>query len=154
MQTPTGKPDRTLLVIVSVIAAVVVLALIVVFTRGAPAPLDPSTPQGVVQTYSQAVIAGDRPAAQQLLTAKVREKCDRADPYPSSNQRVTLVSTSVTGHTAVVQVSMSSNSGGGPFGGPEYQSEGRFTLVSEGGFWRIDSAPWEFTICYNQGGNG
>ncbi|HNP16709.1 MAG: hypothetical protein KF739_00500 [Cryobacterium sp.] len=153
MHTPTGKPDRTLLVIVSVIAAVVVLALIVVFTRGAPAALDPSTPQGVVQSYSQAVIAGDRTTAMDLLTATVREKCDRADPYPTTSQRVTLVSTTVTGHNAVVQVSISSNSGGGPFGGSEYQSEGRFTLVSEGGSWRIDSAPWEFTICYNQGGN-
>ncbi len=153
MQTPTGRPDRTLLVIVSLIAVVVILALVVVFTRGAPAVLDPSTPEGVVQSYTQSVIAGDRPGAMELLTQDIRENCERSDSYTTSGLRLTLVSTTVTGDNAVVRVSISSNSGGGPFGGSDYEFEGTFTLVLEGGYWKIDTAPWELTVCYNQGGN-
>jgi hypothetical protein len=153
MRTPGGKPDRTLIVIVSLIAAVVVLALIVVFTRGAPAALDPATPEGVVQSYSQAVIAGDRAAALDLLTADVRENCDRAEPYATTGLRVTLISTNVTGDNALVRVTISSNSGGGAFGGSDYESESTFSLTKEGGAWRLNTAPWELTLCYNQGGS-
>ena len=153
MQTTSVRPDRTLLVIISIVAVVAILALVVVFTRGAPTVLDPSTPEGVVQSYSQAVITEDRSGATDLLAKDVRDNCERADPYSSSGVRVTLVSTKVTGDNAVVRVAVSSNSGGGAFGGSEYESESTFTLVQEGGSWKIESAPWELTICYNQGGN-
>lgn len=153
MQTHAPRPDRTLLVIVSLIAAVAILALVVVFTRGAPAALDPATPEGTVQSYAHYVIAGDRTHALELLTENVRENCERAEPYAMSSLRVTLVSTSVTGDNAVVRVSIASNSGSGPFGGSDYEFEGTFALEQEGGEWRIDSAPWELMICYNQGGH-
>ena len=153
MKTPTGRSDRTLLVIVSLIAVVVILALVVVFTRGAPAALDPSTPEGVVQSYSKSVIDGDRPGAMDLLAADICENCERSDPYTTTGMRLTLVSTKVTGDNAVVRVSISSNSGSGPFGGSDYEFEGTFTLMQEGVDWRITSAPWELTVCYNQGDN-
>ena len=65
--------------------------------------------------------------------------------------QVVFIDLTLAGDNAVVRVTMSNNSGGGAFGGSEYQSEGTFNLVQEGGQWKIDGAPWEFTTCYNQG---
>lgn len=154
MQTTSGRPDRTLVVIISIIAAVVILALVVVFTRGAPAALDPSTPEGAVQSYSNAVISGDREAALTFLTSDLRANCDKADVGISSNIRLTLISTKISGDNATVRVSVSSSAGGGPFGGSTYESDATFTLVRDAGTnWKIDTTPWELVICYNTGGN-
>ncbi len=151
MQTPAARPDRTLLVILSIVAAVVILALVVVFTRGAPAPLDPTTPEGAVQAYSTAVIDGDRDAATALLTRDNRENCERIEPSPAMDVRITLVSTKVTGDRAVVRVSIANDYGSGPFGGSSYETDDSFVLVREGGDWRIDTAPWQLMICYYTG---
>jgi len=153
MQTTEVKPDRTLLVIVSIIAAMVVLALVVVFSRGAPAPLDPSTPQGVVQTYSNAVVAGDLPAAKSLLTDDLRENCDGVDSSMVTDLRLTLISSTINGDNAKVRVAISSNPGGGAFGGSSYETEDAFILERvAGGNWKIDNAPWPLTICYKMEG--
>ncbi|MEO6941573.1 MAG: hypothetical protein ABI238_00925 [Terrimesophilobacter sp.] len=154
MQTPSGRPDRTLVVILSIITAVAVLALVVVFTRGAPAQLDPSTPEGVVQSYSNAVISGDRVAAMTLLTSDIRNSCQRADPSTMSSLRLTLVSTKINGDNATVRVSVSMNPGSGTFGGSAYETDEAFTLVRESGSnWKIETTPWELVICYKTEGN-
>lgn len=153
MQPPSGRPDRTLLVILSIIAAMVILALVVVFTRGAPTPLDPSTPEGVVQTYSNAVIAGDRDAALTHLTSDLRDNCERVDSGMMQNLRLTLVSSKVNGDNAKVRVAVTSNPGGGTFGGSSYESDDVFILERvAGGNWKIDTAPWELTMCYKMEG--
>ncbi|TQL45049.1 hypothetical protein FB562_2461 [Homoserinimonas aerilata] len=151
MSTATGRPDRTLVVIVSIIAAVVILALVVVFTRGTPTPLDPATPEGAVQKYASAVVDGDFPAATQLMTRAVREQCERADGTSMGDIRLTLNSSKVSADTAVVRVTISRGVGGGLFGPSLYDSEGTFSLLNEDGAWMIDSAPWELAVCYNQG---
>jgi hypothetical protein len=149
MQTNSGRPDRTLIVLVSIIAAIVLLALVVVFTRGAPAPLDPATPEGTVQAYTTAVLAGDRAAATALLVQTIGGDCQRSDVYPSDGTRVTLVSTTVSGDSATVRVAISENAGGGIFGTSSYEYDDVFGLTQEGGDWKIATAPWQFTICYN-----
>ncbi len=152
MPTDARHTDRTLVVIISIVAAIAILALVVVFTRGTPPPLDPSTPEGVVQVYAQAVIAGDTPGAIELLTQDVREHCDRADRGPTTDLRLTLTSTAVTGDSAVVRVLMAGDSGGGLFlfGTSSYESEDSFSLLREDGVWKIDTAPWALAVCYNQ----
>ena len=151
MQTPSARPDRTLVVILSIIAAVVILALVVVFTRGTPAPLDPTTPEGAVQAYTAAVIDGDRDAAIALLTRDIRDNCDRVEPSPALDLRLTLVSTKVTGDRAVVRVSIANDYGNGPFGGSSYQTDDSFVLRNDGGDWLVDTAPWQLMVCYNSG---
>lgn len=154
MQTPSGRPDRTLIVILSIIAAVVILALVVVFTRGGPAVLDPSTPEGVVQTYTNTVVSGDREAAMKLLSSELRDNCDTSDVGILSSVRVTLISTKVFGDTATVRVTIANDPNSGVFGGASYESEESFTLVREGGSnWKIDSTPWQLMICYKMEGN-
>lgn len=151
MQPASVRPDRALIVIVFVIVILVVVALVVVFTRGAPADVDPSTPEGAVQSYARAVIANDRDTALDLLSADVRENCDRAEPNTVKGLRMTVVSTKVSGSTAVVEVTISHGTGDDLFGGSRYTSDESFAMVSEDGEWKVDYAPWEFMLCFNQG---
>ncbi len=147
MDTVDRRPDRTLLIVVAAVAALVVIALIVVFTRGGAAPLDESTPAGVVQRYTEAVIAGDEEAARGYLAADVRDGCERLDPGALDDVRVTLESTIDRGDNADVDVSIVTTSSGGLFGPSEYRTEESFALVREGERWVIDSAPWQFAVC-------
>ena len=149
MRTPAGTKDRTLIVILGTIAALVLVALMVVFTRGAPEQLDPSTPEGVVQAYSAAVLDGDETAAAAFLTATAVNDCARFGWGPTDNLRVVLVSTTVRPNSADVVVSLVTSSDDGPFGASEYEFESNFDLVRADGAWLIETAPWELSICPN-----
>jgi len=106
MNAAAGKPDRVLLVIVSAIALLVLVALAVVFTRGGPPVLDESTPKGVVQRYTTAILEGDTATASSYLTPAATSLCrgyQESGPLPA---RVVLISTTERGSTAVVTVSV------------------------------------------------
>jgi hypothetical protein len=146
MDTAFGRPDRTLLVAVIAVVALVVVALIVVFTRGGAAPIDEASPAGVVQRYTEAVIDGDEQAAREYLVEAVRSDCEGIEAGMSDDVRVTLNATTERDGTADVDVSIVST-GGGLLGTSEYREDARFDLVREGAGWRIETTPWQFTIC-------
>jgi len=148
MQTSSAKPDRTLIGILALIAVLIVVALVVVFTRGAPEPLEPGTPERAVQDYTTAVIDGDREAASALLSPSWKDECDPVG-YGSetADVRITLVKTRVSDNTATVTVSIATGLNGGPFGGSGYEYEDDFQLDRDGDAWLIASAPWELAIC-------
>ncbi|WP_104176873.1 hypothetical protein [Cryobacterium sp. Y50] len=149
MHSPASTKNRTSIVILGTIAALVLVALVVVFTRGAPETLDPTTPEGVVQAYSAAVIAGDEDAAEELLTAEALVGCGPSEHGSTENLRVILVSTTVRPNTADVAVSLVTSYNDGPFGASEYEFESNFDLVRANGAWLIETAPWELSICPN-----
>ena len=151
MTPPAVRPDRTLIAILSIIAAIVVIALVVVFTRGGTVDVDPTTPEGVVQSYARAVIAHDRTAALDLLASDLRENCDRAEPSNVMDLRMTVVSSTISGDTALVQVTISHGTGSGLFGDSNYTYDETFTLVLENSEWKVHYTPWEFMLCFNQG---
>jgi hypothetical protein len=142
-----GKPDRILLAILSAIALLVVVALAVVFTRGGPEVLDASTPQGVVQRYSTAVIDGDTATANSYLTEAAKSVCRGYYDSGPRPVRVVLISTTERDDSAQVRVSLVSSGGGGPFGSSEYEMEDRFALVKSGGRWLIEQAPYQLVSC-------
>jgi hypothetical protein len=147
MNAAAGKPDRILLVMVSAIALLVIVSLAVVFTRGEPEVLNESTPQGVVQRYSTAVIEGDTATANSYLTEAARSSCSgyrQSGPPPA---RVVLISTTERDNTALVRVSVVSSGSGGPFGPSEYEMEDRFSLVKTDGKWLVDQAPYQLLSC-------
>ncbi len=141
------SPDRTLIGILAAIGVLVVVALAVVFTRGEPAPLDGTSPAGVVQRYAAAVIDGDEAAAAAYLSASARNKCSDVDRSPAGQLRVVLVATTVRAETADVKVLITVSEGGGPFGSAEYQVEDVFDLARSGDTWQIENAPWHLTVC-------
>jgi hypothetical protein len=146
-KTAAGKPDRTLVAILSAIALLVVVALAVVFTRGAPEVLDESRPEGVVQRYSTAVINGDTATANSFLTESAKSVCRGYYDSGPRPVRVVLISTTERDDSALVRVSLVSSGGGGPFGPAEYEMEDRFSLVKSVGTWRIEQAPYQLVSC-------
>ena len=145
-----ARRDPALLVVVGLIGLLVVVALIVVFTRGEPAQLDADTPGGVVQRYSAAVLDGDETAAAGYLSAAALAECDRntsVDSSATDDIRITLVDTTERDASADVRVLIVTSYGGGPFGSSEYESEDAFDLVKVGGDWLLDEAPWQLAVC-------
>lgn len=150
MNATPPRADRTLIAILSVIAVLVVVALAVVFSRGEPKPLDASTPAGVVQRYSAAVLAGDEDAAVEYLTPEARAQCETYQPMYVENVTVTLGSTTERAETADVNVSVvTTYDGGGPFGPAESEMAENFNLEKIDGSWLISTAPWSLAICMN-----
>lgn len=140
------RPDRTLVVIVSVIVVLVVASVAVVLTRGEPELLDASTPAGVVQRYAAAVIEGDDAEAAGYLTEAALELCTEYQRGPEEDLRVSLSETDVFGETADVAVTITTTYGSGPFGVSEYQEGATFELMFVDGAWKIATAPWQLTI--------
>lgn len=138
------------MIILAVVAVLAVAALAVVFSRGEPALLDESTPQGVVQRYAAAVIDGDETAAATYLTEAARTQCVDFERAPTENLRVTLVSTTERESSADVRVLIVVSNGGGPFGNSEYETQDVFDLVRTDGKWLVDSAPWQLRTCSNR----
>lgn len=147
MSETAKKPDRLLLVILGIIAALVLVSLLVVFTRGEPSLRDASTPEGVVQRYATAVIAGDESTAAEYLTKAALDRCDKFEQGDAGNIRVTLVSTTEREDSADVRVSIVTFYGSDPFGSSESEYEDVFDLVTVDGDWKIDTAPWQLTVC-------
>lgn len=139
--------DRTLWAILAGIAVLVVAALAIVFSRGAPAQLAESTPAGVVQRYAAALIAGDERKAASYLSAAASNRCTGADRALTRNLRITLIATTERQDTADVEVLVTVAEAGGPFGSSEYQVAEVFDLVREGGLWVIDRTPWQLSVC-------
>jgi hypothetical protein len=145
------SPDTTLVAILIAIAVLVVVAIIVVLSRGTVAPLDPSSPEGVVQQYAQAV-SDDRDAVE-YLAPEAREQCDDFYYGTSDSARLTFVGTMVTGDVARVTVSITSTYGYSLFGSSQSSYEEVFTLTRDGDSWLITEAPYEFRTCDLNAGN-
>lgn len=149
----TDQDRRTrgvLIALLAGVALVVVIALVAVFTRGGTTTFDPGTPEGVVQEYSRAVIAGDVDAARSLLIPEIADDCERTGGG-TGDHRVTLSKATVTGDSARVEVVVATIYGSGPLGADEYESDGVFGLERVDGDWRIATTPWELAVCFESG---
>jgi hypothetical protein len=153
MTTQPVSPRRSLWVLALVVGLLVAVSLVVVFGRGEPKLLDASTPVGVVQRYSAAVLDGDEDTALAFLTDQARVDCGSIATTETETLRISLVSSTERpgGNTADVTVSLSRDYAGGPFGGSSYEYEESFSLQKVGDDWRIETAPWELAFCRNDG---
>lgn len=150
MVTPPKSTNRLLYSLLGVVCALVILSVVLVLSRG-PAPvLDPSTPEGVVQRYTQALLSGDKAGAAALLepSSTVKEECrySRAD-RSVADLRITLGRTTIAGGKATVEVLVAQGSAGGPFGTGESSYPDAFELRGADGSWSIVSAPWMLLAC-------
>lgn len=148
--TPAPAPARrSLVILVSAIVLLVIVSLVVVFARGEPERLDESTPEGVVQRYSAAVLDGDEDAALEYLADEARVDCGMI--HTMNDLRVARVATeeSADGDSVDVTVSLGRPSSGGIFDGSSFEYEDTFALVRDGDEWRILTAPWDLAFCRN-----
>jgi hypothetical protein len=80
-------------VLALIVGLLVAVSLVVVFGRGEPKLLDASTPEGVVQRYSAAVLDGDEDTALDFLTDEARVDCGSIATTETETLRISLVST-------------------------------------------------------------
>ncbi len=151
MNSTPRRIDRALVAVIVIILLIVVTAVIAVFASGSQARLDPASPEFAVQKYSAAILDSDRDAAMEMVTSSLRRNCEPSTDSNNYNVRITLVSSKVNGDRAIVKVTLNIDYGGGAYGGSETATTDTFTLVKESGNWRVSTAPWPLTACYNQG---
>ncbi len=149
--TDTARRTRiTLIALFAGVLLVVVVALVAVFARGGAAPLDPGTPEGVVQRYSQALVDGDVDTA---LTYVVPEIADSCVPRFVSDEdvRISVLESTERDDTANVRVLIVTVYGTGPLGVDQYEAESAFTLAKVDGDWLVEVAPWRLAACEDMG---
>lgn len=150
---------RNWIVPLSVAAGVLILGAIALLRE--PAQFDPTTPEGTVQEYLQAISDENYDRAFEVLLPESFNGCDAQDiarAAPDDFYSASLRSngggfdefrfdTDFGGDPGFidpdvwVEVTIQRGDGGGPFGGgwEEWASIG---LVEEGGFWWIVGDPW------------
>lgn len=137
-------PVRVVAVLLGLLV-VVGLVVVVVATRQPPSR-DPGSPEGVVQTYLEAVSHGDNDKAAGYLAQG--SGCDAADLDRAGSigqLRVDLLGTSVTGDTALVRISVT-RTDGGPFADTTGE-EHVLRLRRTGPDWRLTGLPWPLFDC-------
>ncbi|GAA1995243.1 hypothetical protein [Microbacterium pumilum] len=150
MSDDARRPRWALVFLLAAVGVVVVIALVAVFTRGAPTQYAADTPEGVVQRYSQAVVDDDTAAALEYVVPEIADSCEESG-IGTDDYRVTLLKTTERDDTARVGVLVTTVYGSGPLGSSEYESEESFDLVKSGDSWLIDRAPWQLAVCYELG---
>jgi hypothetical protein len=108
---------------------------------------DPASPVGVVESYLEALRAGDTDRAYSYLSRSAQgsiprdrylERFPRFNPPSETSTRMLIEPSSVEGDTATVKVTVSRfNSGGAPFSTNTYHQDYTIRLIREDGAWKI-----------------
>ena len=139
--------NRTPLIILGITVLLVLTALALVLIRGATATPDPRSPEGVVQSYITAVLAGDQKQAAALLTPKASMDCPVGNVNNPESMRIALVSRSTSGNTATVEVSITDTPASSPLDLGNSGYADTFNLVRQEGRWVINTVPWSLLAC-------
>lgn len=137
-------PERSLVLIAGITAALVVVTIVLAFTLGdrEPTTFDPGTPERAVQDYIQALHKGDFEAAYALLAADYQRTVSLSDFLERERfqfrsefaaDRVTIDDVNISGETARLRLQLRyiSDDGDG------YESKTSVLLVREDGAWRL-----------------
>lgn len=145
--------SRVLWVLIGITVVLVIVAIIVVTTRGdTTTDFEPGTPEHTVQQFVQAVLDGDTEQADALVSADDKDTwrtddCGIAPTDGDADARVVLIDTDVTGDDAIVYV-LVSELRGFTFIGPDQSTyREQFTLIRDGDGWLITVVPWPFFGC-------
>lgn len=144
------RPGVALWVLAGLAASALLVGAVVGALRG-PADLDPDSPEGVVQAYLQAVLEEDYAEATGYFAAETADRCGSeafADEWLDDWQTADLEGVGMRGEEAQVTVRFRSPSA--PPSVPAHSGYGMsqtFTLVEEGGAWRLTETPWPLSHC-------
>lgn len=140
------SPD-TRIILWSGITIVVLVAVAVAFTFVRSPRLDPATPEGVVQSYLEAVVEGRRADARSYLSERLQRDCDPGFPRHVAQEayRIEWIDTVVDGPEARVEVLVAEQDLG--IFDSYYDFYTSFTLRSVGDAWRITDQEWPWYSC-------
>ena len=133
-------------VLAVVVGLVVILAVVagLLATRREPVTLDPTTPEGSVQTFVLAVIEGDDEVAVALLDPDLGCTAPLREIYRPSRVSMAVVGTKSTAQEATVVLDVTEY-GEGPFSSWSHR-EVYDLLVKDSG-WMITGHPWPVYGC-------
>lgn len=139
----SSRPNAVLAVVAGLVLALGVVAGVFTATRPAP-EIDPTTPDGVVQLYTLAIIDGDTDKALTYLDPALG--CN--DPslnleFSQDRVNLSIVSTRIAGDTATVVADLSEYSGA--FSSWEHRET--FELRQIDGEWLLSSPSWPIYGC-------
>lgn len=144
-----GRATSNRILALIVIAALVLSAVsALVSALREDVKLSANTPEGVVQLYLTAIIAGKNDQAASYFASD--STCDASDidrAYVSDTLRVNLVSTSIDGSSAYVKIDANTGASG-PFD-DGYTESHTYRLTQESGKWLIEGIPWPLWDCGN-----
>ncbi len=124
------------------VGVLVVVALVAAGVLRETPELDPSTPEGTVQAYLQAVFDGDDEAASALIESKCDTKANLGPGSPVEGVSASLKSVEGDDTQATVVVTMSQPTQD-PFGGLSEWEEW-FNLLNRDGTWLIQEPVWPY----------
>jgi hypothetical protein len=144
---PSSPAGRNVLIVAGIGLVVVIVVAALLSAGSDVTTLDPASPEGVVQGYLDATLAGDYATANTYLSAERQQQC--ADivgyrNYVPENSRVVLREVTSSGDSATVKVEVTE--GGGGLGGG-WTHEEWYQLQREGDRWVITQAPWPYYEC-------
>lgn len=128
--------------VLPVVGSVAVVALVVIGLNRSPDQFDPASPEGTVQSYVAALVAGDFETA---ATFWAEDDCLPASIAPTEGApdiSATLVSVDENDAEATVVIGITNNASDPLNGIYEYQEW--FTLVKDEGGWKIRQPSWPY----------
>ncbi|MET0564883.1 MAG: hypothetical protein ABW021_00360 [Acidimicrobiia bacterium] len=128
--------------VLPVVGSVAVVALVVIGLNRSPDQFDPASPEGTVQSYVAALVAGDFESA---ATFWAEDDCLPASIEPTEGApdiSATLVSVDENDAEATVVIGITNNASDPLNGISEYQEW--FTLVKDEGGWKIRQPSWPY----------
>lgn len=145
MTTMSEEVRRQRKWIFPVVAGTILLALTLIALLREPVVLDPTTPEGTVQAFLQAIADNDFEAARDQLSPALQEECSTADiasagPYESFT--ATLGNVDEFEDETVVHVSLRLGDGSSIDG--YIFDPGPYRLQRESGTWGITELSWPY----------
>ena len=143
--------DRTRTPLI-VLAALIFAAVLGGALYGAltePETFDPATPEGVVQTYLQAVFDGDEAASLALMQPDLADRCRQDSTsldYRTAGARAFLDGTSIDGDRASVAIEIRHSSDGID----EWIENETIWLDRSESSWQISEPPWPYWDCVKE----
>ncbi len=128
-------------------AFALIVGLVAVALIRKPVELDPTTPEGTVQAYLQAVADKDFSTAISMIDAESHPDCKPADlAYVSRDQHFTATvgETTISGGIAYVPVTITMGASPGPFDPGRSGYDQQFTLRKTDGGWLITGDAWPY----------
>jgi len=139
------SPSTRWLLGVGLALLVLSAAAVIVATVERDADLDPSTPEGTVQTWLRAIANRDFATARRTFSPELRADCSDTvlrNAVGPDEFRATLLGTTESGGTVEVHAEVTVVFTDPLFGGGEYSLETYFVLRPSAGGWEFVQPPW------------
>jgi hypothetical protein len=130
------------------VVAVAIALIALLAGRDRRQTFDPTSPEAAVQTYLDAVLAGDPDTAATMLDDATANRCLRPlrRTITDDGVRASLLDARIETDRATIEIQLTYPDGD-LFGTSSYSFEERFFLERVDGEWLITEDPWPVALC-------